>query len=74
VRERHILLSARELPAAWYSLAADLPEPVPPHRHPATGAPVTAADMGAIFPPALIEQEVSTERWIGLPAVAASGT
>ncbi len=67
MKERHILLSAREMPEAWYNLAADLPEPVPPHRHPATGQPVTAADMSAIFPPALIEQEVSTQRWIDIP-------
>ena len=67
MKERRILLSTRELPEAWYNLAADLPEPIPPHRHPATGQPVTAADMSAIFPPALIEQEVSTQRWIDIP-------
>jgi tryptophan synthase beta chain len=67
VRERRIQLSVRDLPAAWYNLAADLPEPVPPHRHPATGQPVTPADMSAIFPPALIEQEASTTRWIEIP-------
>ncbi len=67
MKERRILLSTGEIPEAWYDLAADLPEPVPPHRHPATGEPVTAADMSAIFPPALIEQEVSTQRWIDIP-------
>jgi tryptophan synthase beta chain len=67
MNERRILLSSRDIPEAWYNLAADLPEPIPPHRHPATGQPVTAADMSAIFPPALIEQEVSTERWIAIP-------
>jgi tryptophan synthase beta chain len=65
--ERRVLLSTREIPGAWYNLAADLPAALPPHRHPATGQPVTAADMGAIFPPALIEQEVSTQRWIEIP-------
>ena len=68
MEERRILLSTREIPEAWYNLAADLPQPIPPHRHPVTGQPVTAADMGAIFPPALIEQEVSTQRWIEIPA------
>lgn len=67
MEERRILLSARELPDAWYNLAADLPQAVPPHRHPATGQAVTAADMIRIFPPALIEQEVTTERWVGIP-------
>ena len=65
--ERRILLSTREMPEAWYNLQADLPAELPPHRHPATGQPVTAADMSAIFPPALIEQEVSTQRWIDIP-------
>ena len=59
MENRRIELSSREIPEAWYNLAADLPEPMPPHRHPATGQPVTPEDMGAIFPPALIEQEVS---------------
>jgi tryptophan synthase beta chain len=68
MEERRILLAARDLPEAWYNVVADLPQPLPPHRHPATGEPVTAADMRAIFPPALIEQEVSTQRWIEIPA------
>jgi tryptophan synthase beta chain len=65
--EHRVVLSTREMPQAWYNLAADLPVALPPHRHPATGQPVTAADMSAIFPPALIEQEVSTQRWIEIP-------
>ena len=67
MHERRIVLPTREIPEAWYNLAADLPEGIPPHRHPATGQPVSAADMRAIFPPALIEQEVSTQRWIDIP-------
>jgi tryptophan synthase beta chain len=68
VEERRIQLPTRDLPEAWYNIAADLPEPVPPHRHPATGQPVTAADMSAIFPPQLIEQEVTTQRWVEIPS------
>jgi tryptophan synthase beta chain len=67
VDEHRILLSARELPQRWYNIAADLDTPVPPHRHPATGQPVTPADMARIFPQSLIEQEVTTERWIEIP-------
>ncbi len=65
--DHRILLPVREIPKAWYNVAADLPWPIPPHLHPGTGQPVTAADMGAIFPPALIEQEVSTTQWIEIP-------
>ncbi len=66
--ERRIQLASREIPEAWYNAAADLPAPIPPHLHSVTGKPVTEEDMRAIFPPGLIEQEVSRERWIEIPA------
>ncbi|MEX0774970.1 MAG: TrpB-like pyridoxal phosphate-dependent enzyme [Phycisphaeraceae bacterium] len=65
--DHRIMLSMREIPQAWYNVAADLPWPIPPHLHPATGKPVTPDDMAPIFPPALIAQEVSTQRWIEIP-------
>lgn len=61
------LLSDDKLPKAWYNLAADFTEPMPPVLHPGTGAPIGPEDLAALFPPALIEQEVSTERWIEIP-------
>jgi tryptophan synthase beta chain len=67
VKEHRILLSTREIPQAWYNIAADLGQPIPPHLHPATGKPVGPEDMAPIFPPALIAQEVSTEPWIEIP-------
>lgn len=67
MQDNRYTLSVSEIPDAWYNLAADLPEPIPPHCHPRTGEPVTPDDMAVIFPPALIEQEVSTERWIEIP-------
>ncbi len=65
--DRHIVLPAREAPAAWYNLQADLPEPPLPYLHPGTGKPVTPEDLAPLFPMSLIEQEVSTERWIPIP-------
>jgi len=67
MEERHIGLSASELPEAWYNLRADLPEPPAPYLHPATGEPVTPDDLAPLFPASLIAQEVSTERWIPIP-------
>ncbi|MCC6680213.1 MAG: TrpB-like pyridoxal phosphate-dependent enzyme [Phycisphaeraceae bacterium] len=67
VDDTRIILSAKDIPHAWYNLASDLPQPIPPHRHPMTGQPVTPDDMKPIFPDALIMQEVSTERWIEIP-------
>ncbi|MBW1991940.1 MAG: TrpB-like pyridoxal-phosphate dependent enzyme, partial [Deltaproteobacteria bacterium] len=62
-----ILLDEAELPEAWYNLQPDLPKPLPPYLHPATGQPVGPQDLAPIFPMALIEQEVSQERWIPIP-------
>jgi tryptophan synthase beta chain len=55
------------MPTAWYNLQADLPEPLPPPLNPATNQPVGPADLSPIFPPSLIAQEVSRERWIEIP-------
>jgi tryptophan synthase beta chain len=65
--ERQIVLGASELPDAWYNLRADLPEPPAPYLHPATAQPVTPDDLAPLFPASLIAQEMSTERWIGIP-------
>ena len=62
-----ILLSEDQIPTHWYNIAAELPTPAPPHLHPGTQQPVKADDLAAIFPPGLIEQELSTERWIEIP-------
>ncbi len=61
------ILDENEMPTSWYNIQADLPEPLPPVLHPATGKPVTADDLSPIFPMELIKQEVSLERWIEIP-------
>src|SRR5690606_12480945 len=61
------VLDESRLPTHWYNLAADLPEPPPPVLHPGTGQPVGPDDLAPLFPMALILQEVSTEREIGIP-------
>src|SRR6266550_4437501 len=62
-----ILLDEAAMPARWYNLVADLPEPPPPPLHPATHEPVGPADLAPLFPMALIAQEVSGERYIDIP-------
>jgi len=54
------------LPEAWYNILPDLPEPLPPPRRP-DGSIVSPKDLEPIFPRALIEQEMSSERWIRIP-------
>jgi len=61
-----ILLDESEIPRRWYNLAADLPTPMLPPLGP-DGNPVKPEQLAAIFPPAILEQEMSTERWIDIP-------
>ena len=60
-------LGESEIPTHWYNLLPDLPEPLPPHLHPATKDPVGPEDLAPLFPAGLIAQEVSTERFIEIP-------
>lgn len=62
------LLDEKDMPKDWYNIAADLPVPLPPALHPGTLQPITAEDLAPLFPSALIAQEVSTERYIEIPA------
>lgn len=67
MQETKIVLSEKEIPKQWYNIAADMPNLPKPPLHPVTRQPVGPDDLSAIFPMALIEQEVSTERWIDIP-------
>ncbi len=61
-----ILLDEDEIPRKWYNLAADLPTPMQPPLGP-DGKPISPDALAAVFPMNLIEQEMSTERWIDIP-------
>lgn len=64
--EYKIQLKESDIPRQWYNLAADLPTPLLPPLGP-DGKPVTPDMLTPVFPMNLIEQEVSTERWIDIP-------
>ena len=63
-------LKPEDLPTAWYNIIPDMAAagmpPLPP-LHPATLQPAGPDDLAPLFPPALIMQEVSGERWIDIP-------
>ena len=63
--ETKIILTEKEMPTSWYNIQADLPEPLPPLRHPATKEPTRLPP--SLFARALDEQEFSTERYIEIP-------
>ncbi len=65
--ETKILLSEQEMPKKWYNIQADMPNPLKPPLNPKTLKPLGPQDLEPLFPMSLIEQEVSTERWIDIP-------
>ncbi len=65
--EYKYVLTEKDMPTHWYNVVADMKVPPPPYRHPATLELLKPEDLAPVFPQALIEQEVSTERWIEIP-------
>ena len=61
------LLDESDLPKFWYNINADMPVPPTPVLHPQTKEPVTPEFLSVLFPMELIQQEVSTERYIEIP-------
>lgn len=60
-------LGERDIPTHWVNIAPDLPEPPLPPLHPGTLEPAGPDDLAAIFPPAIIAQEVSAEPLVEIP-------
>ena len=61
-----ILLQESDMPTHWYNVMADMPNPPTPPLGP-DGNPVGPDALAAIFPEAIIMQEMSQERWIPIP-------
>jgi tryptophan synthase beta chain len=64
MEKKKIFLTEDEMPRQWYNINADMKmnPPLGPD-----GNPVTPDQLAPVFPMNLIEQEVSTERWIDIP-------
>ena len=65
--QTRFLLNETDLPKYWYNINADSPIPMTPVLHPATKEPVTPDFLSVLFPMDLIQQEISTERYIEIP-------
>ena len=61
------LLNESDIPHYWYNINADNPVPPSPVLNPITKEPITPDFLGVLFPMSLIQQEVSTERYIEIP-------
>jgi len=65
-KEIKVFLAEKDMPRQWYNIQADLPHPLPPPVD-KTGRPIGPDSLAPVFPMNLIEQEVSTKRWIDIP-------
>jgi tryptophan synthase beta chain len=66
-RMRKINLTERDMPTQWYNIQADMPNKIQPLLHPGTKQPIQPSDLTALFPEALIGQEMSQDRYIEIP-------
>jgi tryptophan synthase beta chain len=66
MKQVKVLLNEKDIPRQWYNLAADLPTPLLPPLGP-DGKPISPDMLAPVFPMNLIEQEVSSKRWIDIP-------
>ncbi|HPN94843.1 MAG TPA: TrpB-like pyridoxal-phosphate dependent enzyme, partial [bacterium] len=67
MQSRMITMSQNEIPRKWYNALPDLPRPLDPPLHPGTREPIGPEALTPLFPMGLIEQEVSSQRWIDIP-------
>jgi len=68
MRQYKYLLDEKDMPTKWYNILADMKDPPPFYRHPATLEPMEQPPMPPpVFPMALIEQEFSKDRYIEIP-------
>ena len=64
MKMKKVFLTEDEMPRQWYNILADIKmnPPLGPD-----GNPIGPDQLAPVFPMNLIEQEVSTERWIDIP-------
>ncbi|HAX96554.1 MAG TPA: TrpB-like pyridoxal phosphate-dependent enzyme [Prolixibacteraceae bacterium] len=61
------LLGENDIPRRWYNITADSPIPPTPVLNPITKELITPEFLGVLFPKNIVEQEVSTDRYIDIP-------
>lgn len=67
LKERKIVLQESEIPTHWYNIVSDMTnKPLPP-LHPGTHEPIGPEALAPLFPQALIQQEVTLEKWVEIP-------
>jgi tryptophan synthase beta chain len=64
---KKIVLRDDQMPTQWYNVVPDLPNGLLPPLDPETKQPMGPEKLAPVFPMGLLEQEMSTERFIDIP-------
>ncbi len=64
---KKVLLRDDEMPSQWYNVVPDLPGGLLPPLDPETKQPMGPEKLAKVFPMGLLEQEMSTSRFIDIP-------
>ena len=64
---KKIVLRDDQMPTQWYNVVPDLPNGLLPPLDPETKQPMGPEKLAPVFPLGLLEQEMSTERFIDIP-------
>ncbi|MFN2353388.1 MAG: TrpB-like pyridoxal phosphate-dependent enzyme [Desulfopila sp.] len=64
---KKIILRDDEMPQQWYNVVPDIPNGLEPPLDPVTKEPMGPEKLSAVFPMGLLEQEMSTQRFIDIP-------
>lgn len=65
--EKKIVLRDDEMPKQWYNVVPDIPGGLQPPLDPETKQPMGPEKLSAVFPMGLLEQEMSSDRFIDIP-------
>ena len=67
-KRKRFELDENQVPKKWCNILPELPKPLPPPLSPATNEPLNPKDLEALFPRELINQEISKDSDITIPA------
>lgn len=67
MKTRKFLLTDKDIPTHYYNIVADMPNKPMPPLNPGTREPIGPEALAPLFPMALIEQEVTAEKFVEIP-------
>ena len=67
VMTKKIVFRDDEMPTQWYNVVPDMPNGMQPPLDPETNEPMGPEKLAQVFPMGLLEQEMSSDRFIDIP-------